>query len=149
MNSEKKRSEDPVTTSTTAEFPAFVFERQHHVETEAGFVLAGLLIVDLPESSKMSNEEVCLLGEIVQQLGELAESGKMPDDAIVTGWRGGRKPSNAVDTNDDALMSAWAERSIGIVLRIQPRCGADHLRIVSDAPRHTGIGSGALREAIP
>jgi hypothetical protein len=81
-----------VTTSTTAEFPAFVFERQHHVETEAGFVLARLLIVDLPESSKMSDEEVCLLGETVQQLGELAESGKMPDDAIVTGWRGGRKP---------------------------------------------------------
>jgi hypothetical protein len=63
-----------MTISTTAEFSAFVFERQHHVETEAGSVLAGLL----PKSSKVSDKEVRLVGEIVRQLSELANPARCP-----------------------------------------------------------------------
>jgi hypothetical protein len=29
--------------------PVFVFQRRHHVELEAGFTLAGQLVVDIPK----------------------------------------------------------------------------------------------------
>lgn len=34
-------------------WPAFVFDRRRAVELEAGFVLAGQLIVDLPKRPKL------------------------------------------------------------------------------------------------
>jgi hypothetical protein len=43
---------------------------------------------------------------IVPRLTKAAQSGLLPHDGIAIGWRGGREPVNAVDTDDDALMAA-------------------------------------------
>lgn len=116
----------------TKVFPAFVFERQRHFEIEAGFVLAGHLVVDLPEGGPPSDEQA-VVGPVVIGLVEWVATGKMPDDALIFAWWGGCKPLNAVDTTDHALMSAWAARSLGIILRIGPVTDADHLMIDMDA----------------
>ena len=122
-----------------AQFPTFVFERQRHVEIEADFDLAGLLIVDLPKSAVLSDDEQCLVKQILNRLIELRQSDKLPDDVLLFGWRNGRKPPNAVNTKDSTLMSAWAERSLRIVLRLDQDGDTDRLRLDEDALRRLGI----------
>jgi hypothetical protein len=103
------------------EYPLFVFERQHEIERETGLTLAGYLIVDLPNSEKASRLEMEMVPEIVRRLVAEAQSGRMPTDAMVFGWRGGKRPTNAVDTNDAAVMTPWAKSRLSIMLRIDPR----------------------------
>lgn len=55
------------------------------------------------------------------------------------GWHGGAAPENAVDTGDDAIMSAWAARSLAIAVRIDPREDG-FLRLDSDALAQMGLG---------
>jgi hypothetical protein len=117
---------------TKAIFPMFAFEREHQVELENGFILAGHLIVDIPKDARGESDQR-LVANIVHQLKTHAESGQMPKDALVFGWRDGAKPANAVDTTDDAIMEAWAKRSLGIIVRIDPRRNDGFLRIDADA----------------
>jgi hypothetical protein len=100
-------------TDDPPEMPAFVFERRRHVEQEAGFILAGQLIVDIPKGTKPKGRHKRMIAKIVQQLTAEAQSGHMPVDALVFGWRGGLKPPNAVDTHDDEMMSDWVESRSG------------------------------------
>jgi hypothetical protein len=102
-------------------YPVFVFDRRHDIELETGLVLAGSLIVDLPKNKKPKRRHQRMIAEIVQRLIEMARSGQMPANGIAYGWDGGRKPVNAVDTHDHALMTAWAKDCVKIRVRIDPR----------------------------
>jgi hypothetical protein len=55
------------------------------------------------------------------ELAAFAQSGKWPvDRSLLFGWPGGRKPSNAVDVDDDVVMSAWANRSLVFGVMVDP-----------------------------
>jgi len=112
--------------------PVFVFMRRHDIERETGLILAGQLIVDIPKSRKKPRRrEQQMVAKIVQRLTAAAQSGQMPDDAIVYGWPGRSRPANAVDVDDDALMASWAKERVVIGVRIDPR-NDGYLRIDSD-----------------
>jgi hypothetical protein len=87
--------------------PAFVFDRRRSAELEAGFVLAGQLIVDLPKRRSLKPRHARQVGAIVQMLVAEARSRGLPEDGMVIGWAGGVKPEGAVDVHDDAIMGAW------------------------------------------
>jgi len=112
-------------------WPVFVFQRRSHVELEADFILAGQLVVGIPKSRELKQQDLHLIGAIIQQLAGQARAGLMPSNCIAYGWRGGTRPPNAVDTDNDELMSAWANRSLVIALRI-PSQGSEDLCIDSD-----------------
>jgi hypothetical protein len=119
----------------TTEMPLFIFERRHDIELEAGFILAGRLIIDLPKQLKLKRRQQRMLTDIIQQLTHRAQSGQMPDDAIVLGWRDGYRPPNADDNiSNDELMASWAKDRLTIAVRVDPR-KAGLLRIDSDMAR--------------
>ena len=62
--------------------PRFAFIRRLDLEREAGLLLAGTLIVDIPKSRKtpLPHEEQ-MIAEIIRELVDAAEAGKLPDDA--------------------------------------------------------------------
>ena len=113
--------------------PLFVFERRKRVEQECGFTLAGQLIVDIPKRDINKKRSKQTLTYIFRQLEELARSNRLPDGRYVTivGWPGGRKPVDAVDTADDAVMAAWIVRSTVIGFRSGAPFG-DNIPIDSD-----------------
>ena len=76
---------------------------------------------------------------IVRRLTKTAQSGLLPDDGMAFGWRGGREPVNAVDTDDDTLMAAWAKDRLCIVVRVDPREETGVPRIDSDVLRQFGL----------
>jgi len=111
--------------------PLFVFARRRDIEIETGLILAGQLIVDLPKRKKPKRRHQQMIAEIVQRLTAEARSGQMPDDVLVIGWHGGRRPDNAIDVDNDALMAAWAKERVVIGVRVDPR-NDGLLRIDSD-----------------
>jgi hypothetical protein len=119
-------------------YPAFVFFRRHDIELESGLLLAGQLIVDFAASEEPTRRQQQMVREMVQQLTDHAQSGRMPNDAQVIGWRDGRKPANAVDVDDDALMTAWAKDRLIIAVRVDPR-NDGLMRIDSDMRRQAGL----------
>ena len=107
--------------SVEVSVPAFVFMRDDDLEASAGYFLAGDLIVDMP---KHEEPDSAVIDSIVQQLAECRRLGQMPNNkAYVIGWFDGSKPKNAIDTDDEELMAAWAEDRICVGVRVQ-RC--DH-----------------------
>jgi hypothetical protein len=116
-------------------FPLFVFARRHDIEIEAGFVLAGNLIVDIPKGL-MGHRQKKMIQKIIG--GLLARSSEMPDDALVYGWAHGAKPADAVNVDDDAQMAAWADRCVKIGVRIDPR-NDGKIRVDSDLERQLGL----------
>ena len=106
--------------------PLFVFKRRMDIERERGFTLAGKLLVAIGSSKPKPGEDELMadpaaqarICSIIQLLRRLAEQDKLPDGSFVRiiGWPGGRKPDNAVDTDDDAVMAAWAARAAVIVV---------------------------------
>jgi hypothetical protein len=120
-------------------FPMFVFERRSHVEREVGYILAGQLIVDIPNAKTLKRRHQRLVEEIIDQLIAEAQSGRMAEDAMVFGWHGRAHPSNEVDVTNDTIMSAWAKRSLVIAVRVGPRPSDGYLRIDSDQLRQMGL----------
>jgi hypothetical protein len=117
--------------------PLFVFFRRREVEIEIGYTLAGLLIVDLPQGKKPKLRDERMITEIIQRI--CAQSKHLPDDAEIYGWPSVPKPPNADEiTDNDELMSAWAETR----LKIEVRVGAGE----DDCIR---IGSTDLRRLFP
>jgi hypothetical protein len=122
--------------------PAFVFHRRRDIELEAGFVLAGQLIVDIPAETELEGHHKQMLESIIKQLGEMATANQMPDDAAIFGWPNGQRPVGADAIMDDnKLMSAWAARSICIAVRIDPRENDGTLRLDSDIAKQLGLVS--------
>jgi hypothetical protein len=120
-------------------FPAFVFQRRSHVENEAGFILAGQLIVDIPKSTEPNEHEQAMIQGIIKQLLAKVKSGSVPADAELIGWRGGAKSENAVDIDNNELMSAWADRSLIIALRVDTRDSGEGLHLDSDVLAQMGM----------
>jgi len=108
-------------TNATSIMPAFVFVRRRDVELEGGYILAGQLIVDIPKTKKLKKRDEQEIHRIIERL--TADVPRMPPDeaAVVFGWRGGVRPPSAVDTTNDKIMGAWAQRSLTIGLRVDPR----------------------------
>jgi hypothetical protein len=116
--------------------PVFAFQRRSDIERETGFDLAGQLIVDIPKGREFKNKRnKKLLQEIIRELQQMAAADRMPPDALLFGWANGRKPDDAADTSDDALMTAWAKRSINIVLRLGDPLGDGSILIDNEAMR--------------
>jgi hypothetical protein len=109
--------------------PAFVFIREDDIEASAGYLLAGTLIVDIQKCDEMSDDDQKFITDILQQLSRRACSGRMPKNSVAYGWGGGAKPSNAMDTDNDALMLAWAEDRMCIAVRVDDRDHDGHLLI--------------------
>ena len=99
--------------------PSFVFARCPDIEHEGGFLLAGILVVDLPEAD---NRNMRLVEDIVEELTERAQSGVLGDELTV-GWQDDRKRENALNQYDDLTLAAWARGCLKIVVRVDP--GAD------------------------
>jgi hypothetical protein len=121
--------------------PAFVFVRRHDIELEAGFILAGRLIVDLPNEGEATQHEQEMVSAIVQQLTADAQSGKLSDaNDLVVGWRSpdGCPPENAADIDDDALMASWAKDRLAITVRVDPR-NDGYVRLDSDIIRQLDL----------
>ena len=127
------------TTNEQPIMPAFVFERRSHIEREAGFILAGHLIVDIPKTKKLRGRDQRMINQFIQRLTTDAQSGSMPADALVFGSHGDVKPPKAVDTKNDAIMSAWAARSVSITVRIDPRPFDGRMRVDSEVLRQMGL----------
>jgi hypothetical protein len=69
----------------------------------------------------------------------MAKSEQMPDNELVIGWHQGERPENAKEIiNNHKLMSAWAQRSLRMKLRVDPRKD-DFMRIDSDIARELGL----------
>lgn len=128
-------------------FPLFVFARRRDVELEAGFTLAGQLLMDEPkpkDGEPMPEGLRDAISRVIGELTKMREAGAMPDDAIAFGWPGGGEPANAVDTDDDELMAAWAKDRLSIGVRVDPRPGPSaggSLRVDSDMLRQMGLTS--------
>jgi hypothetical protein len=116
--------------------PVFVFGRRPDIEREAGFDLAGQLVVDIPKGRAHKKRNQKLIQEICWGLQQMAAAGRIserPGDLVIA-WPNGRKPDDAADVADDEVMAAWAERSTVIGLRVGDPVGdGKHLLIDSDA----------------
>jgi hypothetical protein len=60
--------------------PAFVFNRQRDIELETGLLLAGDLIVNIPDGAESAESYQQISKSIVQRLIEMAKSKQMPDN---------------------------------------------------------------------
>jgi hypothetical protein len=97
----------------------FVFERDSGVEIEAGYALAGILVIDFPKQKDRDVPERAqqMATPIIQLLAKLAS--RLPYNAAVYGWKNGIKPPNADElTDDESLMNAWAKNRVGIGVRV-------------------------------
>jgi hypothetical protein len=91
-------------------WPIFVFERHRDIEREAGLILAGNLIVDIPARRETpTRDEQQMVAKIMVRLIANVRSGQMPDNALIVGWPGEHRPEDAVDIWDDAVMTPWQE----------------------------------------
>ena len=119
--------------------PAFVFERRRDIELETGLILAGDLSVYIPAGAESAEDCQQISKNIVQRLIEMAKSKRMPDNGLVGGWRQGETPENAKEIiNNDKLMSVWAQRSLRMKVRVDPRKDG-FMRIDSDIARGLGL----------
>jgi hypothetical protein len=114
--------------------PAFAFARRRDIEIETGMILAGNLIVDIPKGTKPKRKHQHRIGAIISTLVAEVHAGRMPDNAVMYGWSGGRKPDNAADA---AAIDRWAETRTCIAVRVDPR--DDGMRIDSDMALQLGL----------
>lgn len=122
--------------------PRFAFIRRLDLEREAGLLLAGTLIVDIPKSRKtpLPHEEQ-MIAEIIRELVDAAEAGKLPDDAnrVIFGWPGGRRPDDVSVLDDIAAIEAWMAERVTIGVRVDPHDDLDLMRLDSEALLHMGV----------
>lgn len=102
----------------TASLPAFAFARRRDIEIEMGLLLAGNLVVDIAKGTKPKRKHQRMIAEIIRRLSAEVRVGRMADNAVIYGWRGGRKPDNAAD---DAAIDRWVETRAIIAVRVDPR----------------------------
>jgi hypothetical protein len=136
-HAQRRKTQEPVT-------PLFVFIRRRNIEFEAGFILAGQMIVDIPKSEKPTEHQQQVIAKVIRRLTDDAQSGRMPEDAILYGWPASEasRPANAIDIDDDAVMANWAKDRVVIGVRVDPR-NDGYLRIDSDQLRQMGLaGNG-------
>jgi hypothetical protein len=104
--------------------PVFVFEPRRDEDPEIGFV--GRLFFNSfgrPVLTKRARREVT---DIIAHLQNEVRAGRLLLDGVLVGWPGtGRRPLNAIDTNDEAAMQRWRKRAFKIELRSTTTSVAD------------------------
>jgi hypothetical protein len=134
MNAISSNSETPV-------MPIFAFLRRRDIELEGGYILAGNLVIgDLPKQAKQNKKNKRRVAALVQKLSDLARAGHDLGD-MMFGWPDEADPSDRIDTNDDAVMSAWARKVLIVAVRIDPRAASAGMRVDSDILRQLGLGT--------
>jgi hypothetical protein len=113
------KEETEALTATIAEpvMPAFVFARRRDIEVEGGLLLAGNLVVDIAKGKKVKPKRQHMITALIEMLTAQVRAGQMPDDAVVYGWHGGRRPDNAAD---DAAIERWAQTRLICAVRVDP-----------------------------
>jgi hypothetical protein len=117
--------------------PAFMFGRLRHIEIEAGLILAGTLVVDLPKDREPKRKQKRMVNDIVQQLIMAARAGQLGDETF--GWRDGRRPDNAdAFVKSEEAKASWANTHLNIAVRVDPRDDG-MLRIDSNLRKQMGL----------
>jgi hypothetical protein len=99
-------------------YPVYMFQRRQRDENSAR-VLAGSLRLNNFGQRRLSHRARRELAEIIRNLTADAQAGRLPDDALVVGWpRHDRKPENAADVTDAAVMSSWTARAFTVAVRV-------------------------------
>jgi hypothetical protein len=100
--------------------PDFIFGRRRDIEQAYGFVLAGVLVTDIPKGRKPSEDDSGLISLITRSLVD--EARLDPNLQEVGVWRGGVKPADGLSPPfPDALMQARMQRCNVIEVRVDPR----------------------------
>jgi hypothetical protein len=99
-------------------YPVYMFERRQRDENSAR-ILAGSLRLNNFGQRRLSHRARRELAEIIRNLTADAQAGRLPENALVVGWpRHGRKPENAADVTDAAVMSSWTARAFTVAVRV-------------------------------
>ena len=111
-------------------YPVYVFARRPELENP-NRLLAGTLRLNTFGQNGLSHRQRRELAEIVADLTEDARAGRLPPVKI--GWSGdGRRPMNAADVADEAVMASWSARAVSLFLRVDAHGEAT---ITLDGPR--------------
>lgn len=124
--------------------PAFLFVRQSQVELEAGYILAGHLIVGIPKRSTLGRRDRRMIAEIIDHLKAAALSGALPANGHSIGWHGAR-PADAVARDDAQAWTAWEKRCTAISVRVDPRQDR-FARVAREALKQEGVIHEGLEE---
>jgi hypothetical protein len=73
--------------------PVYTFFRHRDIEIEAGLVLAGTFVVNLPKDVKPKGKLRRMIDDIILGLVLAARAGLLGSEVVV--WRDGRRPDNA------------------------------------------------------
>jgi hypothetical protein len=101
--------------------PLFSFRRDHNTEVGEGFVLAGMLFVDIPKERMQDERNREVIKGVIDNLAQQARTGRLPLDYLGYGWR------DAIPENDKAIltneehMTSWRKRCTKIDVRIAKR----------------------------
>jgi hypothetical protein len=120
--------------------PAFMFGRLRHIEIEAGLILAGTLVVDLPKDREPKRKQKRMVNEIVQRLTAAVQAGQITEDTTeIFGWRDGCRPDNAdAFVKSEEAKASWAKDRLTIAVRVDARDDG-MLRIDSNLRKQMGL----------
>jgi hypothetical protein len=122
--------------------PFFVFRRRSDIEREAGYSLAGTLIVDIPlrKIKKITaNKPPPGLSDLAQNLVDMSKDGRMPADGVTFGWPHPAPPYGDEIQDDHELMKAWTKDKPVFFVRWGDQDPCD-MRLDSDMLLCMGLG---------
>jgi hypothetical protein len=91
--------------------------REREVEQQAGFLLAGKLVTDIPKTKPPDERDSDMIRAIIQGLMQEVRRDSLPEESEV--WRG-RQPNNAMAEFDPDELRLRCERCVVVVVRIEP-----------------------------
>jgi hypothetical protein len=119
--------------TTEGRLPDFIFCWNFAAEREVGFLLAGLLITDLPKTTKPRGKDKKLIRRAIRQLTEVARENLDMSQAGI--WRTGKRPADGMEPPfSDALMAERIKRCVCIEVRIDPG-PSDRIKLDTDLVR--------------
>jgi hypothetical protein len=123
--------------SMSNRLPDFMFERDSIAEQEGGFLLAGVLLTDIPKG-KIEEADQRFIAFIIERLGQAFRAGSSIMSAGI--WRTGEIPADAANAPYPSdLISDRCEKCVSIIVRVQPVSGLeDGIRIDEETARKLG-----------
>jgi hypothetical protein len=102
----------------TGRLPDFIFGRRADIEREAGFVLAGQLVTDIPVGSKIRKADRRLIAQLIRQLVKLKRNDPWLHETGLWPRHSSKPPDGLSPPFDDELMRARCRRCIVIAIRV-------------------------------